>query len=38
MIRLLLTLFLVLFSCKKEIDDYGFRTYVISEGTHSSGI
>ena len=37
MIRLLLALFLVLISCKKEIDDLGFRTYIIPEGAHSSG-
>ena len=37
MIRILLILFLVLISCKKEIDDLGFRTYTIPEGTHSSG-
>jgi len=32
-----LTLCLILFSCKKDTDDFGFRTYVILEGTHSSG-
>jgi hypothetical protein len=37
MIRLLLTLFLVLVSCKKETVDLGFRTYIIPEGAHSSG-
>ena len=37
MIRLVLTLCLILFSCKKDTDDFGFRTYVILEGTHSSG-
>jgi hypothetical protein len=25
------------FSCAKEVDDLGFRTYVIPEGEHSSG-
>ena len=28
---------LILFSCTKEIDDFGFRTYTILEGTHRSG-
>ena len=37
MIRILLVLFLILFSCKKEIDDLGFRTYTIPQGEHSSG-
>ena len=37
MIRILLILFLVLFSCKKEVDDLGFRVYTIPEGEHSSG-
>ena len=37
MIRILLVLFLVLFSCKKEVDDLGFRTYTIPKGEHSSG-
>ena len=37
MIRILLVLFLILFSCKKEIDDLGFRTYIIPQGEHSSG-
>mgnify|MGYP000683852364 FL=1 len=36
MIRIFLILFLVLFSCKKEVDDLGFRVYTIPEGEHSS--
>ena len=28
---------LMFFSCTKEVDDLGFRTYVIPEGAHSSG-
>jgi len=35
--RLLLIFILILFSCQKEVDDLGFRTYVIPEGEHSSG-
>jgi len=37
MTRILLILFLILFSCKKEIDDLGFKVYTIPEGEHSSG-
>jgi len=33
--RLLILLLLV--SCAKEVDDLGFRTYVIPKGEHSSG-
>ena len=35
--RLLLIFILTLFSCQKETDNLGFRTYVIPEGKHSSG-
>ena len=35
--RILLILFLTLFSCQREIDDLGFRTYIIPKGEHSSG-
>ena len=28
---------LIMVSCTKEVDDLGFRTYVIPEGEHSSG-
>ena len=35
--RILLIFILILFSCQKEVDDLGFRTYVIPEGEHSSG-
>jgi len=37
MIRILLILFFLLFSCSKKIDDLGFRTYIIPEGKHRSG-
>ena len=32
-----LLLLLVFISCGKEVDDLGFRTYVIPKGEHSSG-
>ena len=35
--RLLLIFILILFSCQKEVDALGFRTYVIPEGERSSG-
>ena len=35
--RLLLIFILILSSCKKEVDDLGFRTYTIPQGKHSSG-
>ena len=37
MIRILLVLFFLLFSCQKEVDDLGFRVYTIPEGKHRSG-
>ena len=37
MIRIILIFLLVFISCKKEIDDLGFRVYTIPAGEHSSG-
>ena len=37
MIRIILIILLVFTSCKKEIDDLGFRVYTIPSGEHSSG-
>jgi hypothetical protein len=37
MIRIILIFLLVFTSCKKEIDDLGFRVYTIPAGEHSSG-
>ena len=35
--RYILILSLILLSCKKEVDDLGFRVYTIPAGEHSSG-
>ena len=36
-VRLALVIILTFVSCRKEVDDLGFKTYVIPEGEHSSG-
>ena len=33
-----LLVLLLLVSCAKEVDDFGFRVYTILEGQHSSGV